>query len=206
MNPLCVRHRCKWIRPVLLMTIGALTACAPVAARTDGALNSTAASLAPDEHGPPPPTTAPDSESDQSKNRERVVLGKETFHLERAVTGEERARGLMGRESIPANGGMLFVYPDAQIRSMWMANCLIDMDIIFLDRTGRILTGYTMTAEPLRAADEPQWRYEARLPRYRSIRPAQFAIELKAGTVKRLGLKAGDRIALDLRGLKKRAK
>ena len=53
----------------------------------------------------------------------------------------------MGRTEIPDDGGMIFVYPDSQLRSMWMANCVIDMDVIFLDRSGRILTGYAMKAE-----------------------------------------------------------
>ncbi len=150
-----------------------------------------------------PPTKAP-----APPPREKVTLGadKEVFKLDLALDGPARAKGLMEVKSIKKDGGMIFVYPNARVRTMWMANCLCDMDVIFLDGTGRVLKTYTMKAEPARGENETQWVYENRLKRYSSVRRAQFAIELKAGSVKRLKIEAGQRIALDLKSLRKRAR
>jgi uncharacterized membrane protein (UPF0127 family) len=112
----------------------------------------------------------------------------------------------MGRTSIPTYGGMLFVHTRPELQGYWMANCLTDMDIMFLDSRGRIVAAHAMKVEPPKREDESQWQYEARLRKYESRQPAQFAIELKAGSIERLKLKPGTVISLDLDRLKKLAK
>ncbi len=126
-----------------------------------------------------------------------VQLGGESFTLELATDPGSRARGLMFRDSIAADGGMLFVFPDSRPRGFWMKNCLVDMDIIFLDAGGRVVRTLEMFAEPLQRQDESLSDYHRRLPSYRSVEPAQFAIELRHGTVPRLGIAAGDRLLDD---------
>ena len=79
--------------------------------------------------------------------RETVVIKGHAFHLEPAIDDASRTMGLMHRESIPEDGGMLFVFPDAQRRGFWMGNCLIDIDIIYLDSRGRITALHRMKAE-----------------------------------------------------------
>jgi hypothetical protein len=113
--------------------------------------------------------------------------------------------GLMHRASIPDDGGMLFIFPAAERRSFWMGHCLVDIDIIFLDPRGRVTATHRMKAESPQREGESDAAYDARMPRYPSVRPAQFAIELKAGSLDRLDVGVDDRIDLDLQRLKARA-
>ncbi len=135
-------------------------------------------------------------------SRERILINTEPFELELANDDASRAYGLQGRTEIPPHGGMLFIFPDADIRSFWMEDCLVDIDLIFLDPQGRITATHQMKAEPPRRADETKDAYRSRLAEYSSVHPAQFAIELAAGTLQQLNLEVEDKIALDLRRLK----
>lgn len=60
------------------------------------------------------------------------------FSIELAQTPEERAKGLMYRESMPRMSGMLFVFEHPQRVAFWMKNTLLPLDLIFLDKTGRV--------------------------------------------------------------------
>lgn len=147
---------------------------------------------------------------------ERVRVDGRTFNLELAETGPKRERGLGGREHIPEDGGMLFVFPDAAPRVFVMRDCLVPIDIIFLDAMGRVVAMHQMTVEP----PEPQRRegesardyqarraeYEFRLRKYPSGYAAQFAIEIAGGLLDELNVHMGDQIRLDLDRLKSLAR
>lgn len=137
---------------------------------------------------------------------ERLTINGETFLMELAIDEDTRTKGMSGRDRFPDGGGMLFVFPDAQVRNFWMFECLIDIDIIFVDSRGTVTAIHRMPAEPLQGEDESIFEYEARLPRYSSRYPAQFAIELPAGSIDRLQVRVEDRIDLDLERLKAMAK
>lgn len=62
-----------------------------------------------------------------------------TFNVELAISPQERARGLMFRESLPQRAGMLFVFDPPQPVVFWMKNTLIPLDIIFLNRSGAVV-------------------------------------------------------------------
>jgi uncharacterized protein len=132
----------------------------------------------------------------------RVTIAGETFTMELAITEEETTRGMGGRDSFPEGGGMLFVFDRAEPRAFWMKDCLIDIDLIFVDSRGIVTAVHRMPAEPPQQPNEPMWQYERRLPLYRSHYPAQFAIELPAGSIDRLGVKPEDRVQMNLEGLK----
>lgn len=136
---------------------------------------------------------------------ERVEIHGESFDLELAVDDDARSRGLGGRTSIPDKGGMLFVFPNTELRRFWMLDCEIDIDIIFLDPLGIVTAVHEMKAEP-RQPGESLDAYKGRLKLYSSIAPAQYAIELKAGSIERLGIKPGEKIQLDRRKLKSLAR
>lgn len=147
---------------------------------------------------------------------EEVTISGKTFKLERADTGETRFHGLSGRTNIPANGGMLFVFPARQVQrhGFVMRDCPVAIDIIYLDVAGRIVGMHKMVPEPPRSeaekAIDPESSvnaaYEARLKKYNSTYPAQFVIELAGNTLDSLKLKDGQKIDLDLDRLKKLAK
>ncbi len=153
--------------------------------------------------GRPPPADEPGKDKTP---REEVVIGGETFRLELAVDEKSRNRGLGGRRKLDDDGGMLFVFPDTRRRSFWMKDCLIDIDLIYLDDRGRIVRCHEMKKEPPRGRDESMFDYERRLKLYASLRPVRFVIELRAGSIKRLKLEPRQTIALDLDRLKKLAR
>lgn len=149
-----------------------------------------------------------------ASNIQPVKLGSKgkKFYLEIADTDQVRMKGLGGRDHIEDTGGMLFVFNQAHKSAFVMRDCPIDIDIIYLDPNGRIMTMYQMKKEPPRGPDEGEagtftnQKYEDRLVKYDSKFPMQFAIELKGGTLPSLNLREGDKVDLPVAELKKRAK
>ena len=92
--------------------------------------------------------------------------------------------GLRGRESMPENQGMLFVFPAEAPRTFTMANTPIPLSIAFIDSERRIIDIQDM--KPLDG--EP--------PGYDSAEPAQYALEVNKGFFERTGVKVGDRVEL----------
>lgn len=98
---------------------------------------------------------------------------------ELAVTDEERQQGLMFREKINPDQGMLFVFGEEDIYSFWMKNMRFPIDILWLDKDKRIVHIETEIPPCLR---DP-------CPSYTSTVPAIYVLELQSGSVKRLGLR-----------------
>ena len=62
-----------------------------------------------------------------------VRINNQDIRVEIADSADERERGLMFRESLDANTGMLFIFDDRGVLNFWMKNTLIPLDIIFID-------------------------------------------------------------------------
>ncbi|NBP52499.1 MAG: DUF192 domain-containing protein [Actinobacteria bacterium] len=132
----------------------------------------------------------------------RTTIAGKPFALTVSASDLTRTKGLGGVAEIPADGGMVFVFPAAEMRAFWMVDCIVDMDIVYLDPLGYVTAIHTMRKEPPRRPDEAPYAYEARLPRYSSVLPAQYAIELRAGRAAELGLRPAQKVAIDADALK----
>jgi uncharacterized protein len=146
-------------------------------------------------------------EGTASRSTTRVTLGGKPFTLEVAADNATRYKGLSGRASIEDDGGMIFVFSRPQILRFVMRDCLIDIDIIYLDSMGTVVRTHAMKLEAPRgpgegAVGETNPTYDGRLKSYSSGLAAQFAIEIQPGMIEKLGIKQGDRIELNLRKLK----
>jgi len=65
--------------------------------------------------------------------------GSHTFSIERAVSLDQQARGMMFRETMEADSGMLFEFDEPKIATIWMKNTPLPLDIIFVRSNGKIL-------------------------------------------------------------------
>lgn len=135
-----------------------------------------------------------------------MEIAGQPFKLKVSCSDATRTRGLGGVTTIAEDGGMIFIFPDSQVRRFWMKDCVVDMDIVFLDPLGIITAIHTMTVEPPRGESEPLPSYEQRLKGYSSIQPAQFAIELRKGRAAELGLKQFQKLPFDTKSLRTIAK
>lgn len=140
-----------------------------------------------------------------SNDVETVRIDGRTFFLEIAADNATRLRGLGGREMIEVDGGMLFVFPRPRVLNFVMRDCLVPIDIAFLDQFGTVVETHEMPIEP-REEGESDQAYEQRLTQYSSKAAAQFALEFKAGTLRELGLERGDKVELDLQRLQSLAR
>lgn len=106
------------------------------------------------------------------------------FRVELALTGPQMAQGLMFRESLAPDAGMLFVFPSPRTASFWMKNTLIPLDMLFIARDGRVVHVAERTT-PLSERGVS------------SRRPVIAVLELAGGTAERLGIAAGATVESD---------
>ena len=107
------------------------------------------------------------------------------MRVEIAETEQQRQRGLMGRTSLDDDSGMLFTWPQDTDTSFWMKDTPLPLTIAFISSDGEIVRVFDM--EP--CAADPCPIYDPRLS-YR------MALEVKQGTLERLGVRTGDRVRL----------
>ena len=103
------------------------------------------------------------------------------FTVELARTPAEMERGLMYRDRLASNHGMLFLYDEERPVSFWMKNTLIPLDLIFADSSGRIVQ-IAERAVPLSTA------------LISSDMPVRAVLEVNGGTADRLHIGIGDRL------------
>ena len=111
-----------------------------------------------------------------------VELKGQRFDVEIADTEPARERGLMFRDSMPADHGMLFLFDDVAERTFWMKNCRMPLDILYFDAK------YNMISAQQRV---PACRSDP-CPVYPSNGAAKYVLELNSGTADKLGVKPGD--------------
>ena len=117
-----------------------------------------------------------------------VEIKGRRFTVELALTREEQALGLMFRESLPQDHGMLFVFPGEAPRSFWMRNTRIPLDILYFDAELKLVS-IIEHARPCAVTS---------CPGYPSEGPARYVLELNAGKAAELGVGKGDPLVLHL--------
>ena len=108
--------------------------------------------------------------------------GVHSFSVEVVDNEADRAKGLMFRRSLPEGTGMLFDFKAEQEVSFWMQNTYIPLDMIFIRADGRILR-IAENTEPMSTKQVP------------SGGKVLAVLEVIAGTTRKLGIVAGDRVA-----------
>lgn len=111
-----------------------------------------------------------------------MQIGSRTFELEVAVAHSAQETGLMKRDSMPQDHGMIFVFPAEEPRWFWMKNTRFPLDIIFLNTGGQVVSIRQMEAYDL-----------TQIP---SDAPARYAIELNRGAAEAAGVKVGDQLVI----------
>ena len=111
-----------------------------------------------------------------------VEIGGQRYVVEIADDDAERERGLMFRDEMAADRGMLFVHDREQPQSYWMKNTRIPLDILYFDNSATLVS---------QQRNVPPCSLGDRCPPYPSAAPARFVLELNAGQAARLGLNDG---------------
>ncbi len=114
-----------------------------------------------------------------------VELGGKRFAVEIADDAAERARGLMFRDELAADHGMLFIHDSEEPQQYWMKNTRIPLDMLFFDHQRRLVS---------MQQDVPACSAGDQCPPYASDGSALYVLELNAGTAASLHAKAGDEL------------
>ncbi len=116
-----------------------------------------------------------------------VELGGKRYAVEIADSDAERARGLMFRDSMPVDHGMLFIHDAEEPQAYWMKNCKFPQDMLFFDNDLK-LVAQQRDVPPCSAGDA--------CPSYPSNAPARYVLELNAGQAAQLDLRNGAQLKL----------
>ncbi len=110
-----------------------------------------------------------------------IVVGETPFSVEYAVTDEEKAIGLMNRESLPGNAGMWFVFSHPVEEEFWMKDTLILLDIIFVGENMKVVhISENAVPKSLEMISSPV--------------PFMYVLEINGGKAEELGLEVGDKV------------
>jgi uncharacterized membrane protein (UPF0127 family) len=108
------------------------------------------------------------------------------IEIELANTPSKISLGLMYREKLGENQGMLFIFPDNEPRAFWMKNTILPLDMIFIGQDSIIVTIHEHTTPLSRES-------------YLSEIPAKYVVEVNAGYVNAHDIKVGDKVTWKLK-------
>lgn len=121
----------------------------------------------------------------------KATLANTELDIMLARTYLQKQQGFMFYEEIANNTGMLFVYNQDHLMHFWMKNTIVPLDLVFLSSELKVV-------EWIENMKPGFGKPENTLPHYSSTQPARYALELKAGMVKKLGIKIGDKLEIPL--------
>ena len=118
------------------------------------------------------------------KNESQICFKDNCFTVELAATSQERTRGLMFREKLDLDKGMLFIFENEGGYSFWMKNTLIPLDIIWINKDKEVVF-ISKNTQPCDtefcSAINPNQK-------------ARYVLELNGGITDKIGLNVGDKI------------
>ena len=117
-----------------------------------------------------------------------MILGGENLTVEMAITPEQLEHGLMFRQKLADNEGMLFIFSHEQVLSFWMKNTFIPLAIGFFDKNKKLIDIQEMAAVKSEIEMHP--------PIYQSRKPAMYALEVNKGWFARHHVKLGQAFSL----------
>lgn len=120
--------------------------------------------------------------SDETRLTIHSATGDHTFNIEIVDTPESRAQGLMYRQELAPDAGMLFDFLDDREVSFWMRNTFIPLDMIFITGEG-VVRNIHVNARPHDPTGIP------------SEGPVQFVLEIPGGRSVELGIEPGDTVS-----------
>lgn len=113
--------------------------------------------------------------------KQRVSIGVET-----ALTDKQRRAGLMHRDKLPKNMGMLFVFEQEYIQKVWMKNTLIPLDVIFISAQNKVVS-FLKNLKPCKKKD---------CNIYTSDGAAKYMLEVNAGLINRECIEIGQKVRI----------
>ncbi len=116
-----------------------------------------------------------------------VELAGHRYAIEIADDDAERARGLMFRDAMEADRGMLFIHDLQEPQAYWMKNTKIALDILYFDNARKLVS---------QQRDVPPCSLGDACPSYPSKAPARYVLELNAGEAARLQLEDGTQMTV----------
>lgn len=125
-----------------------------------------------------------EGETSDGLHRGVVTIGDSSWKVRVALTKAQRYRGLSGQSNLPDDEGMLFVFHRPKRLAFVMRDCDHPLDIAFIDADRRVVRIHEMRVEAGRVG----------VVKYGSEVPAQWALEVKGGTLKDKGVSVGDRV------------
>lgn len=120
--------------------------------------------------------------------KKKISVGSKTLVVEIAETPEQHERGLMFRNKLGPNDGMLFIFDNEQTRLFWMKNTLIDLSIGYFDASGTLVDIQEMRS----GKGIP----DTGLPNYPSKKPAKYALEMNKGWFEKHKIKLGTKLKI----------
>jgi len=112
------------------------------------------------------------------------------FLVEVVDTTETLSKGLSGRKILPQRQGMLFVFPNLEVHSMWMPNMYFPLDIVWIDNEKKIIK-IEENISPCSGTNN--------CTSYSSLYPTKYAIELNAFDASRIGLTVGKKLSFNVK-------
>lgn len=125
-----------------------------------------------------------------TQKQNQVCFKENCFKVELAQTPDKISRGLMFRENLDHDAGMLFMFETEGTHPFWMKNTLIPLDIIWINETMEVAY-ISKNTQPCRA--DP-------CPGVNPGRRAKYVLEVNAGVSDEIGINAGDNVRFDLIG------